>query len=109
MLVNNEKEKKRSYNLRVINIEHGSFTPVVMSCYGGIGKEGDFFVKTLAKKLSIKKNITESKVTCFIRTQLCFALLRASLLCLRGTRVLNTKKLNFDLNEIELTNMHVIN
>jgi len=109
MLANNEKEKKRSYNTRVINVEHGSFTPVVFSCYGGIGREGEHYVKTLAKKLSIKKNLTESKVVCYIRTQLCFALLRASLLCLRGTRVLNTKKLHIDLNEIELSNKQLIN
>ena len=34
-----EKEKKRSYNHRVIQIEHGSFSPLVFSCYGGYGKE----------------------------------------------------------------------
>lgn len=75
-----------------------------MSCYGGIGREGDHFIKNLAKKLSVKKNIAESKIISYIRTQLCFALLRASLLCLRETRVLNARKLNIDINEIELVN-----
>jgi len=102
VLKNNEREKKTAYNSRVINIEHGSFTPVVMTNYGGIGREGEHFVKTLAKKLATKKNIMECKIVSYIRTKLCFALLRASLLCLRGTRVLNVKKLNIDLNEIEL-------
>ena len=32
---NNEKEKKRTYNQRVIQVEHGSFTPLVFSAYGG--------------------------------------------------------------------------
>jgi len=109
ILKNNEKEKKTKYNTRITNIEHGSFTPVVMSCYGGIGREGDHFVKSLAKKLSVKKNIVESKVISYVRTQLCFALLRASLLCLRGTRVLNVKKLNIDVNDIELVNVQPIN
>ena len=31
----NEKEKKRFYNNRVIDIEHGSFTPLVFSATGG--------------------------------------------------------------------------
>jgi len=76
-----------------------------MSCYGGMGREGKHFIKTLAKKLSEKKNILECKIVAYIRTKLCFALLRASLLCLRGTRILNVKKLNIDVNEIELLNV----
>ena len=49
-----EKEKKRSYNQRVIQIEHGSFTPVVLSAYGGTGSETHHFVKTLVEKLAKK-------------------------------------------------------
>ena len=30
----NEKEKKRSYNERVMQVEHGSFTPLVLSASG---------------------------------------------------------------------------
>ena len=35
----NEKEKKRQYNSRVIEVEHGSFTPLVFSAYGGSSPE----------------------------------------------------------------------
>ena len=35
----NETAKKRDYNERVISIEHGSFTPIVTSAYGGCGRE----------------------------------------------------------------------
>jgi len=31
----NEKEIKREYNERVLEIEHGSFTPLVFSATGG--------------------------------------------------------------------------
>ena len=34
----NEKNKKRQYNQRVLNIEHGSFTPLVFTAMGGIGE-----------------------------------------------------------------------
>ena len=39
----NKKEKNRNYNERILEVEHGSFTPIVMSAYGGIGKEGNKF------------------------------------------------------------------
>ena len=35
----NKKEKKRLHNERVIEIEHGSFTPLTMSATGGMGRE----------------------------------------------------------------------
>ena len=33
----NEASKKRQYNQRVIQVEHGSFTPIVLSAFGGFG------------------------------------------------------------------------
>ena len=32
----NEKDKKRHYNERVLQIEHGSFSPLLFSIYGGM-------------------------------------------------------------------------
>lgn len=46
--VTNEKEKKRAYNSRVINVEHGSFTPLVFTPYGGAGREAERFLKEVA-------------------------------------------------------------
>jgi hypothetical protein len=34
----NERGKKRQYNQRIVEVEHGSFTPVVFSAYGGCGE-----------------------------------------------------------------------
>ena len=31
----NEREKKRQYNERILEIKHGSFTPLVMTALGG--------------------------------------------------------------------------
>ena len=36
---NNENEKKRKYNDRIIEVEHGSFTPLVFTCFGGMSRE----------------------------------------------------------------------
>ena len=42
-----ESEKKRTYNERIIQIEKGSFTPLVFSTFGGMGIEAGRFHKRL--------------------------------------------------------------
>ena len=36
---NNKNEKKWEYNQRILQIEDGSFTPLVFSCFGGMSRE----------------------------------------------------------------------
>ena len=43
----NEHEKKRDYSSRILNVEEGSFTPLVFSIAGGRGRERSMFVKRL--------------------------------------------------------------
>ena len=40
-----EKMKKRAYQQRVLEIEHASFTPVVLSATGGMTNEATFFLQ----------------------------------------------------------------
>ena len=51
----NEKEKKRLHNERIILIEHGTFTPLVMSATGGIGRESSTFYSRLSELISEKR------------------------------------------------------
>ena len=51
-----EKEKKRVYEQRIRDIEHGSFAPLVMSVTGGMGRIPQFIYKRLASMLSNKWN-----------------------------------------------------
>ena len=51
-----------------------------------MGKEAGVFVKRLADRLSRKWNRNYSTVLGWIRTHLTFAILRATILCLRGSR-----------------------
>lgn len=44
----NENEKKPHYNQRIIKVEHGSFSPLVFSSYGGNGRDGERFLTELA-------------------------------------------------------------
>ena len=49
-----EEEKKRKYQQRVLEVEIGSFTPLVFGTNGGMGADCDCFLKRLAEKLSEK-------------------------------------------------------
>ena len=47
MYIHHEKQKKNQYNPRIIQIEKGSFTPLIFSCTGGAGPEAAKFIKEL--------------------------------------------------------------
>ena len=98
----NETEKKTKYNQRVIDIEHGSFTPVVTSAYGGFGRESGKFISELINKLSTKLDLSTSVVANYVRTKLSFELVRSQVMCLRGART--KRKLNVEVGEMEVVN-----
>ena len=81
-----EQEKKRAYNQRIMDVEHGTFTPLVIGTNGGMGVECTKFMATLAEMLSKKQNEDYSAVMGWLRTELSFEVLRATLLCVRGSR-----------------------
>ena len=82
----NEREKKSKYNERIINTEKATFTPLVFSTSGGMAPECTKLNKRIAELISLKTGEAYSHVMRFIRTRLLFALLRTSLIAIRGTR-----------------------
>ena len=82
----NESGKKRLYNERIINVEHGTLTPLVFTCFGGMSVECCHFYNRMADKLSEKRDISVSKARTWVRTKLSFCLLSATNLCIRGSR-----------------------
>jgi hypothetical protein len=92
----NENEKKRQYNERINNIDHGSFTPMVFSCFGGMSRECGTFVSQLAELIAEKRNTPKSMISGWLKTRLNFAMLRSCLLCIRGTRT-SIMQQKFDL------------
>ena len=62
----NEKEKKRHYNDRVQQVEHGSFTPLVFSATGGMGRECWCFVRRLCEMLSEKRKLSYNDVATWL-------------------------------------------
>ena len=96
----NESAKKKEYGDRIIRVEHGSFTPVVLSAYGGFGVETSRFIASLIDKVSTKRDLHRSFVANYIRTKLSFHLVRSQTLCIRGSRSLYTPTINLGDAEI---------
>ena len=87
ILARHENEKKKAYNnRRVLEIEHGSFTPLVFGSNGAMGRECAIYHKLLAQKISLKEDKPYSIVMSWIRTKLSISLIKSALLCLRGSR-----------------------
>ena len=104
-----EKEKKRAYNSRIMNVEHGTFTPLVFSLTGGEGQEASIFHKNIIQKISatneenssiFHKNIVQKisatneenydRVLSLIRGKLSF------LICVRESRSVSNDHLHLD-------------
>ena len=81
-----EKEKKRDYNNRVLQVEKGSFAPLILSTTGGMGPESTKFHRRLAELVATKRGEEYSHVVSHIRTRLRFAILRCTLVAIRGER-----------------------
>ena len=81
-----ENEKKRKYNQRVIDVEMGTFTPLVFGTNRGMGLDCQNFLRTLANKLSSKNNEPYASVISWLRIQHWLAILRALHRCIRGSR-----------------------
>ena len=94
-----ENEKKRLYSRRVLDIEHGTFTPLAFTRTGGMGKECLMYHNRLAQLIAIKKGEQCAKTISWIRTRTSFALLRSALVCLRGSR---TRRVPCDIKNVDI-------
>jgi hypothetical protein len=81
-----ENEKKRKYREACDN-RRASFTPLVMSVDGILAKEAQIFLSRTAECLSERWQKPYGMVMGWVRARLSFAVLRATHLCLRGSRV----------------------
>uniref|UniRef100_A0A1X7SKP0 Reverse transcriptase domain-containing protein n=1 Tax=Amphimedon queenslandica TaxID=400682 RepID=A0A1X7SKP0_AMPQE len=80
-----EKEKKRKYSA-ACEERRALFTPLCVSVDGLMGKECTKFIQRLADRLSLAWHRDYSTTINWIRTRLLFAIIRATILCLRGSR-----------------------
>jgi hypothetical protein len=86
VLESQEKEKKRKY-LEACLERRRHFTPFVCSADGMLGREAKTFAKRLAAKLANKWEKSYSQVCGYVNARLSIAIVRATHLCMRGSRV----------------------
>ena len=100
-----EKEKKSVYNNRIMNVEHETFTPLILSLTEGEGPETSTFHKHIAQKYCEKNEEKYEKVLSLIRCKLSFLILRSVLICARGS--LSVSNNNIVLDDVSLTTQTV--
>ena len=86
VLKRQEKEKRKKY-LRACLEQRRSFVPFVVSTDGLIGPEGKNLLKQIALRLTAKWEQPYSVVRGFVNARINLAILRATDLCIRGSRV----------------------
>ena len=97
-----ENEKKRNYNPRVTEIEQGTFTPLVFTTTGGMGDECLRYHSRLAELLSAKKQESYVTTISWVRAKVSFAILRSTLLCLRGSKTRGRRNLDVKDRDLEI-------
>ena len=80
-----ESIKKQEYTQHAHEVEHGVFTPLVLSATGGMGREAATFYKRLADRISTKEQKPYSVVMGWICCRLSFAIIRLAILCIHGS------------------------
>ena len=78
-----EHFKKQKYS-QAAECVHASFTPFVVTADGALGKA---FMRLLSEKIAATWHKSNSEVMGYVRARLMFAILRATNLCIRGSRV----------------------
>ena len=81
-----ENDKKRLYSSRGLEVERGTFTPLVFITTGGMSDECQRYHSRLAELLAVKKQENYASTITWIRTRNSFAILSSALVCLRGSR-----------------------
>ena len=80
-----KRAKKRQYGQCGKEVEHSTFTLIVLSSTGGLGREASSCYKHLKSLLSTKWDEPYSVIMGWLSCCLCDLLLRSSIQCIRGT------------------------
>ena len=81
-----EQEKKAKY-CNAAEFRRASFSPFVISVDGAPGREADRLMKRLSESLALKWSASYGEVFGWLRARMSCAVVRATNLCLRGSRI----------------------
>ena len=102
LYIRHEREKKRKYNDRILNVDRGSFTPLIFTTTGGMGPECSKFFKRLSEMIAIKRGEDYPIVVNHIRTRIRVSLLKSVLVALRGERGKRRRKDPTPISDLSL-------
>ena len=97
-----ENDKKCPYLSRVLEVEQGTFAPLVFTTTGGMSEECQCYHSHLAELQTVKKQESYVSNIAWIRTQVSFAILRSALVCQRGSHSRKITTPNIQETDLEL-------
>jgi hypothetical protein len=86
-----------------MHVEKASFSPLVYSTTGGMGTECSRYHKRIAELIAKKSGDSYSDVVNHIRTRIRFALLKSTLIAVRGERGGSRKRSNDTAPMVDLS------
>ena len=81
-----EARKMKKYSNRIIQVEKGTFTPLIYTTSGVWGPQAVRYHKRLAELMSLKRGEEYSAIISYMRTRIRFSILRSTLIAIRGER-----------------------
>ena len=94
LFLQHDQQKKLEYNERIVNVDRGTFCPLVFTTAGAASPECVKFLQRLCGMLANLDRIPYAQTVWYVRCRLSFALLRAAIMCLRGSRSLYHRPVN---------------
>ena len=91
VLKTQEQKKKLAYNRRIMEVEHGTFTPLIFTTTGVMSHECSVYHNAPAEKIAVKQHERYDDVMRYLRIKFSYLALKATLLCLRGSRTVYGK------------------
>ena len=89
---------------RAMEIEQGTFTPLVFITTGGTADERVKYHSRLAELVANKKGESYSSAISWIRAKVSFAIVRSAILCFRGLRS-RRRQLDFVDSDLQIDNI----
>ena len=86
MYKDHEKQRKKSIMIGFLEVEKGTFTPLVFSCCGGAGTEATKFIKHLATRISDKRQEQYRLTVSHTRRRIQFDILKTCVISFRGPK-----------------------
>ena len=102
LYLQHEREKKRTYNDRILQVEKGSFSPLIFSTSGGMGPEATKYHKRIAELIATKKGEVYADVMNHVRTKIRFSLLKSTLIAVRGERGTRKRRVDTMMSDLSL-------